>query len=333
MATITKRGEYQFQVQVRTKGFPPQTKTFETRKEAKAWASVIESEQARGVFHDRRVIENTSLFVALERYLQEVTPRKRAKLSESGLIRRWQRHPLALRSLASLQGVDFSTYRDQRLETVGANTVRLELALISHLFTVATQDWSMPLNNPIKGIRKPKLPPARDRRLEGDEEDRLLKAAETSEAAPWLAACIQLALETMMRGGEILSIEWSQVNLKRGIIKLDMTKNGDARVVPLNENAVDILQSLPRKISGPVIGAFYDICGLDRAFAIACRKAGITGLHFHDLRHESASRAAPFVPAQTLAKIGGWKTLQMVMRYYNPNPDELVSAVRRIGAR
>ena len=170
MATISKRGEYQFQAQVRTKGFPSQTKTFETRKEAKAWVAVIESEQARGVFHDRRLIEKTSLSDALERYLQEVTPRKRGKVAETGLIKRWQCHPLALRSLASLQGVDFSNYRDQRLQTVGANTVRVELALISHLFTVAAQDWSMPLNNPIKGISKPKLPPPRDRRLEGDDD-------------------------------------------------------------------------------------------------------------------------------------------------------------------
>jgi hypothetical protein len=110
MASISKRGEYQYQAQVRAKGFPSQTKTFESRKEAKAWVAVIESEQARGVFHDRRLIEKTSLFAALERYLQEVTPRKRGKLAEAGLIKRWQRHPLELRSLASLQGVDFSSY-------------------------------------------------------------------------------------------------------------------------------------------------------------------------------------------------------------------------------
>ena len=54
--------------------------------------------------------------------------------------------------------------------------------------------------------------------------------------------------------------------------------------------------------------------------------------HFHDLRHEAASRLAPHMPVQTLAKVMGWKTLQMAMRYYNPTEQELVETVRRAAA-
>ena len=50
---------------------------------------------------------------------------------------------------------------------------------------------------------------------------------------------------------------------------------------------------------------------------------------FHDLRHETASRFAPRMTAQTLAKVMGWKTIQMAMRYYNPTDSELVEVVRR----
>ena len=49
MATIRKRGNYQWEAQIRKRGFPSQTKTFNTKVEAEAWAKMIESEMARGV--------------------------------------------------------------------------------------------------------------------------------------------------------------------------------------------------------------------------------------------------------------------------------------------
>lgn len=332
MASIRKRGDYQYQAEIRRKGFPRQVKTFESKTEAKAWISVLESEMVRGIFTDRAEVEQTTLKEALERYLIEVTPEKRGAAQETSLIRRWQKHALALRSLASLRSLDFAQYRDARLKLAKPNTVRLELALISNLYTVATREWSMPLVNPIQSIRKPKLPQGRDRRLEGDEEARLLAQAAKSNAAPWLGACIRLALETGMRAGELLSLEWQQVNLDRAVIRLDRTKNGDARSVPLSLEAVKVLRDLPRCISGKVIGASGWSCNLSHNFGRLCKKAGIEDLRFHDLRHEAASRLAPHMPVQTLAKVMGWRVLQMAMRYYNPSEAELVAAVRTAAA-
>ncbi|MDH0423369.1 tyrosine-type recombinase/integrase, partial [Delftia tsuruhatensis] len=73
---------------------------------------------------------------------------------------------------------------------------------------------------------------------------------------------------------------------------------------------------------------FHDSNGLGAAFARACVRVGIEDLHFHDLRHEAASRFAPRMPATTLAKLMGWRSIQMAMRYYNPREDELVALVR-----
>lgn len=57
----------------------------------------------------------------------------------------------------------------------GGNTIRLELALISHLYEVARKDWGLEtLANPVKAIRKPKLPRGRDRRLLPGEEQALM---------------------------------------------------------------------------------------------------------------------------------------------------------------
>jgi hypothetical protein len=128
MAYITKRGEHQWQAQVRRKGYKPQNKTFESKKEAEAWAKVIESEMVRGVFVSRAEIERLTLGEALERYLKEVTPTKRASARERARILRLKEHPISLRTIASLEASDFTAYRDERLKVVKKNTVRLELA-------------------------------------------------------------------------------------------------------------------------------------------------------------------------------------------------------------
>ncbi|MDR2839327.1 MAG: site-specific integrase [Azonexus sp.] len=323
MASITRRGT-RWQAQIRRKGYPIQTKTFETKKEAKAWTAVVESEMNRGVFADRSEAEHTTLGKALERYANEITPHKRGAPQELRRIRQWQRHPLALRFLSSLRSVDFSQHRDARLQAgVAANTVRLELALVSNLFTVAREEWSIAVTNPLNTVRNPRLPRGRDRRLLKDEEIRLQAVAGND-----LAFCMTLAIETGMRAGEIVNLTWDQIDLPVSVIRLDMTKNGDTRVVPLSDTAVEVIKARPRGINGGPLTRFRCSNRLSKSFRVACKQAGIVGLHFHDLRHEAASRLAPRVTVQTLAKIMGWRTLQMAMRYYNPSEQELVRAIR-----
>ena len=82
MATYSKRGPYQWQTKIRRKGHPVQTKTFNTRAEAEAWASTVESEMARGVFVSRKEAESTTLTEALDRYEQEISPRKKSHAIE-----------------------------------------------------------------------------------------------------------------------------------------------------------------------------------------------------------------------------------------------------------
>ncbi len=327
MASITKRGPYQYQVQVRRKGYPKQQRTFETRRDAEAWAVTIESEMHRGVFIDRSETERTTFYDALDRYAREVTPDKRGWETEMRRINALKQHPLAARTLDSLRSADFAKYRDDRLKVCSPATVKRELVIISHIFNTARMDWSLPVDNPVANIRKPRANQHRERRLVGDEQPRLLRAAAESKAAT-LGFCITLALETGMRAGEIVKLCWEQIDLANGVIRLATTKNGDRRIVPLSKAAEDAIKALPRPIHGGRLTNFYDSRGLSAAFRRACVRAGITGLRFHDLRHEAASRLAPRMPAATLAKVMGWKTIQMAMRYYNPTAAELVAAVR-----
>ncbi|MEO8839510.1 MAG: site-specific integrase, partial [Herbaspirillum sp.] len=307
-----------------------QTKTLRTRVQAETWAREVESGMDVGTFRDRRILAGVTLSDALDRYLTSVTPKKRGQSAERNRIKQFQRHPLAQRLMSTLQAADFAGYRDARLTEVGPTSVRLELAIFSHLYAIAIKEWSWPLTHELRNVSKPKAEEGRERRLEDDEEQRLLMAVHRpgARSAIWLDACIRLALETGMRAGEILSLTWDQVDLAHGCVRLDKTKNGSRRTVGLTHIAMDVFSRLPCTGS-VVITNFYDTSGLDRAFASACKAAHVKNLHFHDLRHEAASRFAPTMQVQDLAKVMGWKTIQMAMRYYNPKDAEIVALVRR----
>jgi hypothetical protein len=103
MATITERGDYQFQAIIRRKGYPSQTKTFESRADAERWVREVEAKMDTGYFQDRREVEQTTLHQALQKYVELVTPTKRGASQERNRIKQLQRHPLALRPLASLR--------------------------------------------------------------------------------------------------------------------------------------------------------------------------------------------------------------------------------------
>jgi integrase len=327
MATITKRGPYQYQAMVRRAGFPTQTRTFEAKRDAQDWASTIESEMRRGIFIDRSEAERMTLRELLERYRDEVTPTKLGKGPERSRLRRLIAHPVALQRLAALRSVDFSIYRDERLdEGAASKTVREELLLFSVVLNTARKDWSIPVENWIEHVRKPAAGRHRERRPSADEELRLMAACRESKNVG-LECAVVLAIETGMRRGEIAALKWFQVDFQANVIRLSLTKNGDRRTVPLSVKAEEALRALPHNVDGRVF-TFHDSNGLGAAFMRACERAEIEDLHFHDLRHEAASRLAPRMPATSLAKIMGWRSIQMSMRYYNPREDELVALVR-----
>lgn len=325
MASFTKRGEYQWQARVRAKGYPTQTKTFETKKEAMAWAAVIESEMARGMFVERTEAEHTTLGELLERYGREVSPKKKGYKTEMQRISMLLRRALAKRTVASIFGKDIAKYRDDRLKEVSPSTVIRDLNLLGHVFNVAIREWGFNLPaNPVQLVSRPKVGPGacRDRRLEEGEEERLLAAC-AEDSNPYLKPLVQVAIETAMRRGELMALTWDKVDLKDQVASLSDTKNGTARDVPLSKKAVEVLSSMPRSMDGRVF-VFPTVDAVTMSFRRACDRAGIENLRFHDLRHEATSRIAEKVPNVTkLAKITGHKSLQMLQRYYHPRAKDL----------
>jgi hypothetical protein len=115
MASIIKRGQNQFHVRIRQKGFPVRCQTFTNRDEARVWASTVEIEMLRGIYVSRQEAERTTLQSALDRYAKEVTPQKKGAANEKRRINSWKRQPLAARFLGAIRGVDIAKYRDERM--------------------------------------------------------------------------------------------------------------------------------------------------------------------------------------------------------------------------
>jgi Site-specific recombinase XerD len=238
------------------------------------------------------------------------------------------KRPIAARFMAAIRGSDVAeAIREMESEGKSPNTIRLHLALLSHLFAVAKIEWDMEaLDNPVQAVRKPKLPQGRDRRLVDDEESRLLAACQSVN--PELALIVQFAIETAMRQGEILGMTWDRVDLKRQIVRLPDTKNSEGRDVPLSLRAEQILTALPRRLHGKVWTYTQD--GMRASWRRALAHAHITGLRFHDLRHEATSRLFEnngFNPMEASA-ITGHKTLQMLKRYTHLRAEDLAKRMR-----
>jgi len=186
----------------------PRAKSFDQKADAEKWARSLESELDRcGMLPDTRVTESTTLREILERYMAEVSPRKRGAHTEISRVKALLRRLICHRTLALLSTSDLATYRDERLRSVSSSTVIRELNTISHAIDTATRDWGVYLHrNPCKLVRRPSPPKRRNRRLRDDEEQRLLNAADSGRNI-YMRDPIVLAIETGMRRGELLSLD------------------------------------------------------------------------------------------------------------------------------
>jgi hypothetical protein len=173
MASIDKRGDV-WRARVRIKGFTPKTRSFDTKAEAEQWAARIERQLLAGEDTCPDFVSEMTLSEALERYANEVTPTKKGAKQELRRIRAWQKRNLASLKLSLLTAAHFSEFKKERAsEGKSANTIRLDLMLISAVFKKARKAWGMPyLNNPIAGVELPGGSKWRDRRLDEAEAKR-----------------------------------------------------------------------------------------------------------------------------------------------------------------
>jgi len=250
MATFTKTNAGTWKAEIRRKGWPKVYKNFRTKRDAEDWARAKEDEMVRGSFITRDKSENTSVRSAFDRYVKEVVPTKKESSRRREIGRaKFLSERLGQYSLATLNSEIISDFRDKRLsEGKSNNTVRLELALLSHLYSVSIKEWGIGLTvNPVLNVRKPSPGKGRERRLKKDEEERLLRAAR-QQSNPFVGWIIRLALHTAMRKGEIVSLVMDSVDMNKKTIFIRDTASLEKMGKNLNPISLIKLGSEPYKL-------------------------------------------------------------------------------------
>lgn len=143
---------------------------------------------------------------------------------------------------------------------------------------------------------------------------------------------VRFALLTGLRRSNVFGLTWEKVDLERGVavVEADEAKAGHRIVVPLNSQARELLASLPEPHTGRVWGNLTRVWA--NTWESACKRSGVPGFRFHDLRHTWASwHAMAGTPLSVLQELGGWHSHEMVQRYAHLSPEHLAAAAERVG--
>src|SRR5262245_43561631 len=248
---------------------------------------------------------------------------------EEGIIRIHLAQFSGLR-LASIRKVDIQRYVTGAVAARSAYSAGRELSVLKHLFNLAVE-WEIIPVSPAQGVKPPKLPAGRMRYLQPTELRALLEACPDG-----LRQIVALAVSNGMRRGEIMNLRYLDVDLTNRCIMLPQTKNGDGRIVYLNEMAAQVFSSVGWNEDtkpGDRIFADWTAMAVTHAFNRLCQKMKIADFRFHDLRHTAASgmRMAG-ADIHTVAQLIGHKNLRMAARYQHLSPDCLADAVGKLDA-
>lgn len=269
------------------------------------------------------------------------------------------------RELTKVSAFDIERVKSARLKAgMKPATVNRDLSRIRGALSRAV-DWGMVVNHPMRTVKQVKgADDSRVRYLTADEEKRLRKALSEREGArrasrerhnAWHAArgteghrqwpqdgytdhllpMTLLALNTGMRRGELLGLDWKNVNLPAKLVTITAgnAKSRKARHLPLNTEALDVLTRWKRQGAGtglvfpsPKTGGRMD--NINSSWEELCGSADLADFRFHDLRHSFASRLVMAgVDLNTVRELLGHSDIRMTLRYAHLAPDKLAEAV------
>ncbi|MEO5370090.1 MAG: site-specific integrase [Magnetococcus sp. DMHC-1] len=240
--------------------------------------------------------------------------------------------------LNEISGVEISQYiRSRKAEGRGDHTIRRELALFSVAVSFVRKELNWDIQNPISG-RNLREPEGRVRWINQKEAELLISSALSEPKAPYLADFIRLALNTGCRKSELLSLEWSCVDLESCWfhLKAEKTKSGKGRSIPINETSKAVfIKRLRFRLKycpeSPWVFSHANgnqIRSLRTSFETACRRSGLSNFRIHDLRHTCAAwLVSAGVPLPEVRDLLGHHTIQMTEKYAHLAPDNVRSAV------
>ena len=319
MATIRRRGRG-WQAIIRRRSHRAFTATFETKARAQAWATQQEAEILAG---KRGEYPKKSLADALDKYLAEESIKKAGLRWEKIRIEAFKRSTMASKRVSEITEADIAAWRNERLKAVSGATVRREMGLLGAVFDLARREWKWCAGNPVRDVTKPPSAPARRRGVPSSAVD-ALSAQLSGPMGIQVLRAFRFAIESAMRKGEILALEWPRVQGQ--VALLPKTKNGDARRVALSVSALGILEE--QRGLDPVKVFTVDSATADTLFRKAVKKASIQDLHFHDSRSEAITRLSKKLDVLELARMVGHRDLKSLLIYYHASAEDIA---RKLG--
>lgn len=269
-------------------------------------------------------------------YLKSHTHKRTANKDRQHIRR--LRQSFGGRVVNRLAGTDIRSYIDERkADGMAAATINRELEVLSAAINYVNREHEWGLPNPVRG-RKLRQPEARVRWVNRTEAAALIAAART---VPHLADFIAIALNTGMRSGEILGLEWARVDLHRRLAYLEErhTKSARRRSVPLNKSAMAAIlnrarfraEHCPAAPFVFVSRAGRRIASVRTSFGTALRQAGIENFRIHDLRHTCAAwLVSAGVPLPEVRDLLGHASVKMTEKYAHLSPENVRAAVARL---
>lgn len=330
--SITKRGKsWRSSIMVAGVRY---TGTFDTKRQAERW----ENEKRGELNNNIKRPTGATMGDLLDRYAREVSPSKKGSRWEQIRISAFLKTDLADLPLHSLDSPDIVRWRDNRCRQVAKATVKREMVLLGHACEVARREWKWLTTNPFTDVKKPTAPRHRDRIITDTERDAIVAALGLQEGGSVtrpghrVALVFLFALETAMRSGEICALHQSDITGRVALVR--DSKNGQARRVPLSTRALQIVdQAQNRKRNeeendNTVFGISDQ--SRDVLFRRAVKRAGITGLTFHDSRHTATTRLARVFSEKglsvlDLARVTGHTDLRQLLIYFNVTAEDLAA--------
>ncbi len=308
------------------------------RRLAENILSKVKVQIVEGQFFERREEQDRTFGEMMDRYMKERAALKapKSRLRDHAALT----HLLPLykdKVLAAITPKLMAGYKTQRrLERAAPATINKELQLVRHAFNLAMREWEWCRENPMHRVSMEQVRNEVDRWLTSEEEERLMAAS-----SPWLREIMVFALNTGMRQGEILNLQWQDVDFARGTLIVMKSKNGTRRTIPLNTKVFDLLaakQSTSGTSCGPVFKTplknELQVRYLVREFCEARNRAGIPDFRFHDMRHTFATRLVQRgVDLYKVQRLLGHKTSTMTQRYAHHSPESLREGVNVLDER
>jgi integrase len=324
MATISKRKSGKWTAQIRThKRYI--SKTFLKKSNASNWAKEIEYQLDREQYEDFSDSARLTLGDLIRKYRDEITPNKKGGREEAYKLNLLLRHKIAKCRLLDLKAKNIFDFKsDIRINRKPA-TINKYIHYIYTIWETAKVQWdiALPSQNPASLVGKEKIKTKIDRILSPDEYQDLLVAAKKSNL-PFLADIIEFAYITAMRFGEITTLETKDINFENKTALLRDTKNGEDRIVPLTNRALEICSKY--RFRSTLFGIKRD--QFRHYFEQACKRASVKSFRFHDLRACAITNL--FLNGWSVAEVSvvsGHKTWSELKRYTRIKPLDLVKKI------